>query len=162
MDQRFGARGRRADEMLDVLAKLWSGELVEHHGTHYDFSKLEMNPPVTEPVPILVGGVSDAALARAARHDGWVSDLATTEELTGYRRRIDRFRADCGRSGTPFSMVASPSDAFDPDGYRRVEEVGVTDVLTMPWVFYAGFTDDLDAKIEGVYRFADDIIAKVG
>ena len=32
----------------------------------------------------------------------------------------------------------------------------------MPWVFYAGFTDDLQPKIDGIHRFADDILAKLG
>ncbi len=40
-----------------------------------------------------------------------------------------------------------------------MHEAGVTDLLTMPWVFYSGFTDDLQQKIDGTYRFAEDILA---
>lgn len=159
MEQPFRGRGKRADEMLDLLRALWSGEMVEHHGDNYDLPRLEMNPPVLGPVPIYVGGTSDAALRRAARNDGWISDLASTEELGDFRCRIDAHRAELGRQDEPFAMVGSPNDAVDVDGYRRAEEAGVTDLLTMPWVFYSGFTDDLQEKVDGVYRFADDVLA---
>lgn len=161
LEQPFRQRGRRADEMLDLLGELWTGEMVDHHGEFYELPRLEMNPPLSEPVPVVVGGTSDAALRRAARHDGWVSDLASTAELADFRRRIDAYRAEYGRADEPFACIGSATDAVDVEDYRRLEEVGVTDLLTLPWVFYDGFTDDLDAKLAGVHRFADDVIAKM-
>jgi len=47
LEQPFRARGRRADEMLEVLAELWAGGWVEHHGEFYDFDRLEMSPAPT-------------------------------------------------------------------------------------------------------------------
>lgn len=44
------------------------------------------------------------------------------------------------------------------DGYKRLADAGVTHILTMPWAFYHGETDELDLKIDGVKRFADDVI----
>lgn len=156
----FGKRGKRADEMLEVLRKLWTGEVVEHHGEHFDVAPLEMLPAPTAPVPIIVGGVSEAALRRAARNDGWVSDLHTIEELAAIRKQIDGYREEYGRAGLPFAMYGSVKDAWDLDGYRRVAEVGVTHLVTMPWYFYAGADADLAGKLDGIKRFADDIIAK--
>lgn len=161
MEQPFRARGKRADEMLALMKKLWSGEMVEHHGAFYEMPRLEMSPPVTAPVPILVGGLSDLALKRAARHDGWISDLASTEELAEFRRRIDAHRKELGRENEPFALVGSANDVFEPDEYRRLEDIGVTDLLTMPWFFYSGFTEDLDEKLAGIERFAEDIITKL-
>ncbi len=46
MEQPFRARGKRADEELEVLRKVWSGEFVEHHGEFYDFPTLEVQPRV--------------------------------------------------------------------------------------------------------------------
>jgi probable F420-dependent oxidoreductase len=161
IEQPFRRRGKRADEMLDLMRSLWSGEMIEHHGEFYDVAPVEMNPPVTAPVPILVGGTSDAALRRAARNDGWISDLMSTPDAIDVRRRIDAYRSDFGTSDRDFSMIVSLDDAFDVDGYRRAAEGGVTDILTMPWVFYAGFTDDLQLKIDGIRRFADDILTKL-
>lgn len=156
----FSKRGRRADEMLELLPRLWSGEVVEHHGEHFDVPPLEMLPAPTAPVPIIVGGLSEVALRRAARHDGWVSDLHTLDELRDLRSRLDRYRAEAGRADRPFSMYASVKDAWDLDGYRRAADAGVTHLVTMPWLFYAGADADLAGKVEGIQRFAEDVIAR--
>ncbi len=161
LEQPFRRRGKRADEMLELMRAVWSGELIEHHGEFYDVPPLEMNPPVTEPVPVFVGGTSDAALRRAARNDGWISDLMSTADAINVRGRIDDYRTEYGATDRDFSMIVSLEDAFDVDGYRRAEEGGITDILTMPWAFYAGFTDDLQLKIDGIHRFAEDINAKM-
>ena len=58
--------------------------------------------------------------------------------------------------------MASATDAYDIDGYRRLGDAGVTHVLTMPWMFYHGDTQDLQQKVDGIRRFADDVIAKMG
>jgi alkanesulfonate monooxygenase SsuD/methylene tetrahydromethanopterin reductase-like flavin-dependent oxidoreductase (luciferase family) len=156
----FAQRGKRADEMIEVLRQLWSGQVVEHHGEHFDVPPLEMLPAPRRPVPIIVGGLSEAALRRAARNDGWVSDLHTIAELAEIRGRLDAFRAEYGRSDEPFAMYASVKDAWDLDGYRRVAEAGVTHLVTMPWYFYAGADTDLAGKLDGINRFAEDIIAR--
>jgi probable F420-dependent oxidoreductase len=156
----FAKRGKRADEMLEVMRKLWTGGVVEHHGEFFDVPALEMLPAPTVPVRVHVGGTSEAALRRAARNDGWVSDLHTIEELAAIRQRIERFREEYGRADVPFSMYGSAKDAWDLEGYRRVHEAGVTHLVTMPWYFYAGAEADLAGKIDGIKRFADDVIAK--
>jgi probable F420-dependent oxidoreductase len=156
----FAQRGKRADEMLAVLRKLWTGEVVEHHGEHFDVPPLEMLPAPTAPIPVHVGGTSDAALRRAARNDGWVSDLHTIDELADIRRRIEGFREEYGRTEVPFAMFGAAKDAWDLDGYRRLHDVGVTHLVTMPWYFYAGADADLQGKLDGIRRFADDVIAK--
>ena len=157
LDAQFRKRGARADEMIEVLAKLWSGEWVEHHGQFYDFPRLEMTPVPAGPVPILVGGLSDAALRRAARNDGWISDLISTDQAAEYRLSLDRYREELGRTGD-FSMIVSLNDAITVDQFRRAEDVGVTDLLTMPWAYYGGFRLPLQEKLDGMKRFADDVM----
>jgi len=161
LGQDFGARGRRTDEMLELLPRLWSGEWVEHQGRFYSFARLRMNPVPRRPIPVWVGGISDAALRRAARHDGWLSDLQTSDEIAACIAKARRFRAEAGRGGEPFAVMASASDAFGVDHYRRLADAGVTHVLTMPWVLYSGLTGDLEQKCEGLRRFADDVIARM-
>ena len=58
-------------------------------------------------------------------------------------------------------MLASASDAHGVDAYRKLGDGGVTHVLTMPWAFYHGITGELDKKIDGIKRYADDVIAKM-
>ena len=67
-------RAGMLDESLEVIAALWSGEAVSHHGRHYVVDGVTLAPlPVQRPrVPVWVGGSSRGALRRAARWDGWV------------------------------------------------------------------------------------------
>lgn len=161
VEQPFRRRGARADEMLEVMRKLWSGEWIEHHGEFYHFDRLKMTPPVpTEPIPVWVGGISDLALKRAARNDGWLSDLQTTAEILECIEKVRRYRKDLGRDES-FEVMASASDAAGIDGYRRLGDGGTTHILTMPWVFYHGLTDELDKKVDGIKRFGEDVIAKM-
>ena len=158
LGQPFAARGRRTDEMIEVLRKLWGGGMVEHHGEFYDFDRLQMSPAPDAPIPIFVGGLSEAALRRTARFaDGWISDLHTTEELGEIAAKLRSYRLEYDRGDEPLSILAACSDAFDVDGYRRLEERGVTHLLTMPWLLYGGSSDSLADKKEGLARFAGEI-----
>jgi hypothetical protein len=58
-------------------------------------------------------------------------------------------------------VIASANDAFNVDGYRRLEDAGVTMLMTMPWFFYGGPAIPLAQKLESIARFADDVIAKM-
>ena len=159
MGQDFHTRGKRCDEMVEMLRLLWTGEMVEYHGKHYDFDRLEMNPAPKQRIPIWVGGISTAAHKRAARlGDGWLTDLQPTDEILETIQQINGYREEYGRSDEPFSVMASASDAWEMGGYRRLHEGGVTHLLTMPWVFYHGEDATLEQKIDGIQRFADDII----
>jgi probable F420-dependent oxidoreductase len=161
MQQDFHTRGKRTDEMLEVMRLLWSGEMVEYHGEFYQFERMEMNPAPTAPVPIWIGGISAPAMKRAARlADGWVTDLQTSAEIIDCIDRIRQWRREFGREDTPFEVMATPSDAWDIDGYKRLADAGVTHILTMPWPFYHGDTNDLTEKLDGVKRYADDIISR--
>ena len=71
------------------------------------------------------------------------------------------FRFERARAGEPFDVMASASDAFTLEGYRRLAKIGVNHVLTLPWVFTHGDTKVLSEKKEGMRRFADDVIAKM-
>lgn len=160
MGQDFHTRGKRCDEILEILPLLWSGQMVEYHGRHYDFDRLEMNPAPSAPIPVWVGGISDAAHRRAARlGDGWLSDLQSTQEILQTVDAIQAYRVNYNRSHLPFDVMASANDAWDVEGYKRLHEGGVSHLLTMPWVFYHGETPTLEQKIDGIKRFSEDVIA---
>ena len=160
MQQDFRTRGKRTDEMLEIMRLLWSGEMVQYQGKYYQFDALEMNPAPSEYIPIWIGGISEPAMKRAARlGDGWVTDLQTSDEIIDAIEQIKGWRAEYGREHLPFDIMATPSDAWNVEGYKRLEEAGVTHILTMPWPFYHGETDNLSKKIDGLKRYSDDIIS---
>ncbi len=157
MGQAFETRGRRTDEMLTVMKLLWSGDMVEFDGEFYQFDRLEMNPAPTAPIPVWVGGISDAALRRAARlGDGWLTDLQSSADIIESIERIHNYRREQKRDHLPFDVMATPMDAFDAAGYERLEAAGVTHILTMPWMFYHGDTQDIALKLDGIEQFARD------
>ena len=84
MGQRFDRRGKRTDEMLELFRALWQPGWTEFDGEFYQTPRLEMEP--TPPrIPIYVGGLSDIALRRAARNDGWIGDLISTDRAIASR-----------------------------------------------------------------------------
>jgi alkanesulfonate monooxygenase SsuD/methylene tetrahydromethanopterin reductase-like flavin-dependent oxidoreductase (luciferase family) len=65
----FKSRGRRTDELLDIVRRLWDGETVTVKGEFFNLDKARISPlPVQKPsIPILVGGLSRPGIRRAAR-----------------------------------------------------------------------------------------------
>jgi alkanesulfonate monooxygenase SsuD/methylene tetrahydromethanopterin reductase-like flavin-dependent oxidoreductase (luciferase family) len=105
-------RGRRTDAALAVLPDLIAGKAVEVDGT-----TVELSPAVAVP-PILVGGVADAALARAARHDGWFALPLPPHQLVPLVDRLGELATDLGRPRpaiTASAMVAIDGDPALPD-----------------------------------------------
>jgi alkanesulfonate monooxygenase SsuD/methylene tetrahydromethanopterin reductase-like flavin-dependent oxidoreductase (luciferase family) len=156
MGQRFGRRGRRTDEMLELFRTLWQPGWNEFTGEFYSAPRLEMEP--TPPhIPIYVGGLSDIALRRAARHDGWIGDLISTERAIASVDKLRALRADNGLSMDGFTVLTPLTDAFTPEHYARAEAAGITGIITMPWMFYAGPQASLAEKVDGMKRFRKDL-----
>ncbi|MBW2233553.1 MAG: TIGR03619 family F420-dependent LLM class oxidoreductase [Deltaproteobacteria bacterium] len=148
-----GTRGRRLDEALSVCKRLWTEEVVEHHGEFYDFDPVMFEPkPVQKPhPPILVGGESDAALRRAARAgDGWVGLGHTIESVAAPIARLTTLRQECDRGDEPFQFVCG-GPVESRDDVERWEEAGVTRLIVAPW------RRSLDS-LDGLRRFADQIL----
>ncbi|MEJ7833827.1 MAG: TIGR03619 family F420-dependent LLM class oxidoreductase [Nocardioides sp.] len=157
LGQDFRTRGRRTDEGLALMKALWEPGWTEFVGEFYTAPRMMMNPSPSAPVPILVGGLSEIAFRRAARHDGWVGDLYTIEEAGRHAGRLAEIRAEVGATGD-FSVITALTDAFLPEHFATAEERGVTDVWTMPWSYYHGLDATLAQKIDGLERFAADVI----
>lgn len=156
LDQQFDRRGRRTDEMLELMKRLWEPGWTEFDGEFYQTPRLEMEPS-PPPIPVLVGGLSDIALRRAARHDGWIGDLISTDRALDGVDRIRRIRAENGLSMDGFTVLTPLTDAFTPEHYERAEAGGITHILTMPWMFYSGPDATLAEKIDGMTRFRKDL-----
>jgi alkanesulfonate monooxygenase SsuD/methylene tetrahydromethanopterin reductase-like flavin-dependent oxidoreductase (luciferase family) len=157
-------RGKRADEMIDIIKLICAGngpEWVEYHGRHYDFDRLMMSPAPTAPLPVYVGGLSEPGLRRAARlADGWISVQNTEAEITGAIDDLNRYRAEYGRDGLPFEVNALCTDVFDLDGFRRLADAGVTELQVVPWYFTGKDPEDLQNRVDSLRWWADEYIAK--
>jgi probable F420-dependent oxidoreductase len=156
----FHTRGQRLDEMIEVLKKVWSGEMVEHHGRFYDFDRLQQRPRPPGEVPIYAGGSSEAALRRAARNDGWLGSGNTAEELPGLVERLRRHRRAAGLAPGPFEVIAAVTAAPAPDLFRRFEDAGVTGIVSYPLLYTIGPGTTLDQKRAALERYAEEIIAR--
>ena len=169
--QGFHDRGRRLDDMIPALRALWSSGddgWTEYHGPAYDVPALQMNPRPTEPVPIMVGGISDAALRRMARlSDGFLATGPYTEDeaLATVERGRKALAAE-GRSSDGFPIFMALAPEPNVDLYKRMEDAGVTDMLCAPWMFAErvdsrDYRSTLDAKLRATEDFATRIIAKM-
>src|SRR6202012_3057631 len=132
---RFSARGRRTDEMLDLMRTLWSPGWTEFDGEFYQTPKLEMQP--TPPrIPIYVGGLSDIALRRAARYDGWIGDLINTDHAIASAARLRELRAEKGLTMDDFTILSPLSYAVNLFVYQGAETPGTSGKMTRRWLLY--------------------------
>jgi alkanesulfonate monooxygenase SsuD/methylene tetrahydromethanopterin reductase-like flavin-dependent oxidoreductase (luciferase family) len=73
----FSARGRRTDEFLDIVTRLWAGASVSYDGKHFSIKNAVITPqPVSKRIPLYIGGFTDKALERAAKYgDGYFGNM---------------------------------------------------------------------------------------
>jgi alkanesulfonate monooxygenase SsuD/methylene tetrahydromethanopterin reductase-like flavin-dependent oxidoreductase (luciferase family) len=94
-------RGRRMDEALTVLRPLLAGAEVSMSGDFFRLDRVRIHPAPVPPVPIVIGGRSDAALRRVARYgDGWLGLWVSPERYADATARIGRYARDEGRADT--------------------------------------------------------------
>jgi probable F420-dependent oxidoreductase len=157
-------RGRRTDECIDILRGLWSGDFFGYSGEFFDLEPLKQCPAPTEPIPVLVGGHSDAALRRAVRKgDGWMHAGGDGEELDRLLTRLGEIRQEEGDTRDDFEVHVISFDAYDPDGVRRLEDRGVTDCIVgfrVPYI-KGPDTEPLETKVKHLEQYAENVIAKV-
>jgi probable F420-dependent oxidoreductase len=156
MGQRFDRRGKRTDEMLALMKELWQPGWTEFDGEFYQTPRLEMQP--TPPaIPIYGGGLSEIALKRAARHDGWIGDLISTDQALVRVDRLRELRAEKGLTMDGFTVLTPLTDAFTAEHFERAEAGGITGIVTMPWMFYSGPQASLAEKVDGMRRYRKDL-----
>jgi probable F420-dependent oxidoreductase len=173
----FAARGQVTDEVLEIFKKLCAGGKVAHQGRHFRFDEAWSNPgSVQRPhPPILIGGVSDAALRRVARlGDGWLAVSAGREQLAERLRRLDGFCAERGRKRSDlqlaYKMFVSIGEAKRNSAGEREPGTGsaaqvIDDLKTIFGLGFqtvivrhrAGAADELFAAVD---RFASEIVPR--
>jgi probable F420-dependent oxidoreductase len=155
----FEKRGARMEECIDIMRKLWTETATAHEGQFYSFAEVGFEPkPARNPVPILIGGESPIALKRAARYgDGWQGLNNTPEQAAGYIKTLRELRAGDPR---PFEITVGHPAVPTLDELRRYRDAGV-DRVTLIGRFLSGGQKTLEAMLDGVSRFADEVMRKV-
>ena len=160
--QSFHDRGRRTDEIIPILRELWTDDVIEHHGEHYDFGPLKFNPkPVQKGgIPIEIGGASKAAIERAGRlGDGWIEVGSTDLDDLGVKIGVvEQARREAGRDELPYEITAMGPHVADLDDMRRAADLGVTRIIVGPWGTMGRPTPESIA--EWAEQFADEVMTK--
>lgn len=140
MSMPWDKRGARTDEQIALMRTLWTApdDVVEFKGTFHRLPPMDPNPrPIQQPIPILIGGHSDAALDRAARiGDGWIASGMGDRRL---RAALDALAASCERYGSDFKRLQivcgerftlDPSNGSLPEQADRIVE-GISNQATL-------------------------------
>ena len=155
----LGQRGRRADEAIVLLRRLWSGEEISHDGPFFPMTDVRIHPPPAQPggPPIVVAGRKDPAMRRAALlADGWMPYLYSPRRYAASVSRIRQIADEVGRDLRSFEWYVFIFVNIDRDGRRARQEAarmmgGTYDQDFGPMVdkvAAAGTSDEVTEKIE--------------
>jgi probable F420-dependent oxidoreductase len=106
LGQDFSTRGKRFEEQITLLRRLWTEESVTFDGTfdHVNGAGLAP-PPVQRPIPVWIGAQSQRAYQRAGRlADGWFPQMEPGPKLDEARRVVSQAAADAGRDPASLGM----------------------------------------------------------
>ena len=160
----YERRGRRMEEMIEVIRGLCTGDYFEFHGELIDFRAIKLVPAPDRPVAILIGGHSPTNIRRAARiADGWIPSTNAREALAPMIADLNQRRDEFGRTNLPFEIHGSLAQDATRDDVERLRELGCTDFRVR---LTPAYTMDRDRqsvadKTEFIDRFADRVIHAV-
>jgi probable F420-dependent oxidoreductase len=153
MELPFETRGRRVDESIHIIKRLFAEDVIEHQGEFFTFQPVKFLPKPVQPLGprFHIGGDSPAAMRRAAHlADGWLPMAQTAETLPANLDKLRRMRAEAGRDG-PFQVTIYSLDSSNVDLLRRYADMGVDRVLVAPWKSVRDGLDD-------IRRFGGDVL----
>jgi probable F420-dependent oxidoreductase len=155
----FADRGRRTDEYIEAIVTLWREDKPEYKGEYVAFAGIQAQPrPIQSPYPpIVVGGMSPAALRRAVRYgNGWYGfalDLeATGRAIEGLRAAEQRLDRDSALGRLEISVTPPPRAKLDLDTVHRYAALGVDRLVLLN----AGRT--ADDQVAGVERAERELV----
>lgn len=123
----FKTRGKRMNETIEVLNKLWDGGYVEHHGEFFDFDPLQIAPAPTQRIPIWLGGASAPALRRAGRYaQGWIGNGNEIDDMPLIFSQLHEARVANERENEPFDITLALKGMASVDQMKQFQDQGAT------------------------------------
>jgi probable F420-dependent oxidoreductase len=121
LGQRFDQRGRRLSEQIGLLRRLWTEPVVTHRGDFDTVTAAGLAPlPVQRPIPVWIGGSSDAAYRRIGRlADGWFPQVAPGPDLDHARAVVADAAEEAGRD--PATLGLEGRVTWNPEDPARFE-----------------------------------------
>ena len=155
-------RGRRADEMIPLIRRLWTAEEITHDGRYYAMEDVRIHPAPVQPggPPIIVAGRQEPAMRRAATlGDGWFPYLYSARRYAASVETVKQAATDAGRDLSAFEWCVFVFLNVNPDGDVAREEaarsMGGTydqDFRSMvDSVAAAGTVDEVTEKLEAFH-----------
>lgn len=155
----FHRRGKRLDECIEIARKIWSGEMVSHQGSEFQFEACRVLPAPSQPVPIYLGGASEVALRRCARvADGWIGNGTDPDDVPAVLAQLQALRQAAGREHLPFETVIGLTRPASVDTLKRLRDLGMTAGCGAPFRFSLGPSSSLSDKQRAMEQFARDFI----
>lgn len=156
-------RGRKTDEALEIISRLWRGESVSYDGKHFRLMGASISPlPVQMDFPMWIGGSSDAAVRRTARYGtGWQAGSETPEIVGKVIAAIKEATAKAGRTidddhyGAAFAYRFGDRD--DPAVAKAMERYTARTGRDASAHFVVG---DADAIVERIARYVENDASK--
>jgi probable F420-dependent oxidoreductase len=134
MGSDFSTRGRRLDAQIPLLRRLWSEPVVEAFDRWHSISRAGISPRPPKPIPIWVGGMSEAALRRAARlADGWYPLTVPVEQAQPMIDRLHHLVRAAGRDPNTFG-VEGRLNIGGPDLGSQIDEALHWETLGVPYL----------------------------
>ena len=124
LNETFNNRGRRQEEQVDVMRKLWSEDSLDYTGEYHRIDKASINPRPSKTIPIWFGGSAPALLDRVARlGDGWIPLMGANDKAKACIDTIKQTREAAGLSFDNFGIQAQAQYAGgSPDRWRKHAE----------------------------------------
>lgn len=153
-------RGARANEAMVILKRLWTEDGVTFRGRHFTLEDVTVYPKPFRPVPIFVGGRSEAALRRAGRlGDGYTGIWLSPERFAEAVARIGEFAREAGRDPAAVEpgMQFWTSVAAERDAARELVARGMEATYRLPFERFERYTPFGTARevAEFVWRYVE-------
>jgi probable F420-dependent oxidoreductase len=123
LGENFKNRGKRSEEQVEVLRKLWTESVVTFNGEWHKITDAGINPlPVQRPIPIWFGGTDERALQRLAKlGDGWFPLMAPDEKCRAAIEKIHGYARQAGRDPAKIGIEGRISHAKNSEEAWRKE-----------------------------------------